>query len=92
MLPETLSRLLSGWQKRRWLQSQRCHWTMLDAAPLQRLAGAGLHGFQSASNKARLPTRRQQRCFGHAIKCPASETTMLGYAGICPDAPTLYAP
>ena len=45
MRPETLSRLLSGWQKRCWITGQRRDWVMRDAAPLQRLAGAGLRSF-----------------------------------------------
>lgn len=43
--PETLSRLLADWQKRRWVQGQRRDWTVLDAAALQHLAGAGLRAF-----------------------------------------------
>ena len=42
---ETLSRLLSEWQARRWLRGERRHWTLLDTAPLQRLAGALARSF-----------------------------------------------
>ena len=42
---ETLSRLLSEWQARRWLRGERRHWMLLDTAPLQRLAGALARSF-----------------------------------------------
>jgi hypothetical protein len=37
---ETLSRLLSDWQSRRWVQGERRHWTVLNPAALERLTGA----------------------------------------------------
>lgn len=37
--PETLSRLLTQWQHRQWLQGERRHWTLLNQAPLHQLAG-----------------------------------------------------
>ena len=42
---ETLSRLLSEWQARQWLRGERRHWTLLDTAPLQQLAGALARSF-----------------------------------------------
>lgn len=43
--PETLSRLLANWQQRRWVEGQRRCWRLLDVAPLQRLASAGVRAF-----------------------------------------------
>lgn len=43
--PETLSRLLAQWQARQWLRGERRDWTLLDTAPLQRLAGAQARAF-----------------------------------------------
>ena len=37
---ETLSRLLSDWQSRRWVQGERRHWTVLNPAALENLTGA----------------------------------------------------
>lgn len=42
---ETLSRLLSEWQARQWLRGERRHWTLVDTAPLQQLAGALARSF-----------------------------------------------
>lgn len=42
---ETLSRLLSEWQTRRWLRGERRQWTLLDAQPLEQLAGAQARSF-----------------------------------------------
>lgn len=42
---ETLSRLLSQWQARQWLRGERRHWTVLDTASLQQLAGALARSF-----------------------------------------------
>lgn len=42
---ETLSRLLTDWQARRWICGQRRHWSLLDATALQRLAHARVRAF-----------------------------------------------
>jgi CRP-like cAMP-binding protein len=42
---ETLSRLLAEWQARQWLRGERRHWTLLDTASLQQLAGALARSF-----------------------------------------------
>jgi len=42
---ETLSRLLSEWQARDWLRGERRQWTLLNAAPLEQLAGAQARSF-----------------------------------------------
>lgn len=42
---ETLSRLLSQWQSRRWVQGERRHWTVLNPAALESLTGALARAF-----------------------------------------------
>jgi len=42
---ETLSRLLSDWQSRRWVQGERRHWTVLNPAALESLTGALARAF-----------------------------------------------
>ena len=42
---ETLSRLLSDWQSRRWVQGERRHWTVLNPAALENLTGALARAF-----------------------------------------------
>ena len=42
---ETLSRLLSQWQSRRWVQGERRHWTVLNPAALENLTGALARAF-----------------------------------------------
>jgi CRP-like cAMP-binding protein len=42
---ETLSRLLSQWQSRRWVQGERRHWTVLNPAALEDLTGALARSF-----------------------------------------------